>query len=173
MYAQAGECGVSDTQFPAAGVKCADCGCCQANVFADGVPICWDCDAGKPCGGKDPTPETSAGKVNVLAEKVVKFAGRQGNRAAKVLRKRGPKVKPEQLPDLRSRYDKDEEVQMEAGAQQTVPQEGPREPNTEEDAPKRYEVRVRMTAAAIERVWSSMAVEEKAEVISMALERRV
>lgn len=43
----------SGVKFPAQGVKCADCGCCQANVFAGDAAICWACDEGKPCAGRE------------------------------------------------------------------------------------------------------------------------
>jgi len=35
--------------FPPPGAKCADCDCCDANVYAGNVPLCWACDAGEPC----------------------------------------------------------------------------------------------------------------------------
>lgn len=37
---------MSETRFPPQGTKCVDCGCCQANIYADGDPLCWACDAG-------------------------------------------------------------------------------------------------------------------------------
>lgn len=34
------------SNFPPAGVRCVDCGCCYANVYAGNDPLCWACDAG-------------------------------------------------------------------------------------------------------------------------------
>lgn len=42
---------------PDAGVLCADCGCCLAQLFAGDDPLCWECDAGEPCRAKtQPAP---------------------------------------------------------------------------------------------------------------------
>jgi hypothetical protein len=46
---------MSNQQFPPAGVRCVDCGCCYANIYAGNDPLCWACDAGSH-GPKKPAP---------------------------------------------------------------------------------------------------------------------
>ena len=50
--------------FPPAGTKCADCGKCEAAIYADGSPICWHCDAGEPC----PSPRSLSAAPSVPAK---------------------------------------------------------------------------------------------------------
>jgi hypothetical protein len=56
---------VSETQFPPHETRCADCGCCPATVFAAGVPICLECDAGEPCKG---TKKLNATTCNTMQQ---------------------------------------------------------------------------------------------------------
>jgi hypothetical protein len=96
-------------QFPPMGTKCSDCGCCPANVYAGEDALCFACDAGEQCAVKKAAQRTPAARV----EKAYTRIGRAGRAAASALRAKTPEApapKPAEspLPDLRSKFDRDE-----------------------------------------------------------------
>jgi hypothetical protein len=74
-------------RFPPQGAKCADCQCCLATVFAGDVPVCWECDLGQTCKGKQPVPAPAVmARPKKAATPVVPWG------------RKGPKVKPTPAP---------------------------------------------------------------------------
>jgi hypothetical protein len=93
---------MSEMNFPPAGTKCRDCGCCDATVYAGNDPICWDCDTGNLCPGRKRAktaearvidvpairlePVAAAAKCEVKEEKPVNTSGKSGGRIPEEIR---------------------------------------------------------------------------------------
>ena len=96
-----------ETPFPPDFTKCADCGCCVAKVYAGNAAICWECDEGKPCKGR--ADQAAAGHI----PRQVASLDKTTLKAARILKKSPLKAEQRidvtvELPDLRSRFDRDE-----------------------------------------------------------------
>jgi hypothetical protein len=115
--------------FPAPGTKCADCGRCQADVFAGEDALCFACDAGETCAAKKAAARAPAARV----EKAHTRVASAGVTAARALRNRKPKSSPNpqeaatmvsHFPDLRSRFDHDEPEEATSAANAPEPDPG-------------------------------------------------
>ena len=73
---------MSKPEFPIRGTKCGDCECCLADVWSGDVPVCFACDEGIPCKGRQATP----------AVKVMERVEQSGAVVEKTQRKHGVKA---------------------------------------------------------------------------------
>jgi hypothetical protein len=88
------------SEFPPAGTKCVDCGCCLATIYAGGDPVCWECDEGIPCKGKQTSlPAATLQKVEEAAELAEKKSKNASLAVARLLR-------PRNYPKNRKRAEK-------------------------------------------------------------------
>jgi hypothetical protein len=78
-------------ETPPPGTMCVDCKCCAARIYAATDPVCWECDAGKPCKGKQPAPTSdNIAKVQKLADSNKSSTHRTSMTVAKLLKPKRP-----------------------------------------------------------------------------------
>lgn len=74
-------------EVPPDGTKCVDCGCCIARIYSGGDPICFECDQGIPCKGRQPSvPKASIDKVEKLADGASKKTVQASFKVARLLK---------------------------------------------------------------------------------------
>lgn len=148
---------------PTPGTLCSICTCCPADfVCGDGTPLCWACDSGeheqsKPAAVKaaEPEPEPEPAPLEEPMEKRVcacgcgtEISGKNGWQYARGHKpKNGAKQKPGRKP---------KPIAIDAEPEET-------------EAPLAPVVALELDEQQLDRIWTSLPIEEKALAISTAL----